>query len=55
MEEYKNIIKLINDKLAENERTIEYYREETKRFEEIITSLEAENKKLQEKISKSNL
>ena len=50
MEEYKNILKTINDKLAENERVIDYYLNESVRQKEIITKLEAENMELREKI-----
>ena len=34
MEEYKNIMKLVDDKLAEQESIIEYYRKEKERWEE---------------------
>ena len=34
MEEYKNIMKLIDDKLAEQESVIEYYRKEKEKWEE---------------------
>ena len=50
MEEFKNILKVINDKLAENERVIDYYLNESVRQKDIITKLEAENMELREKI-----
>lgn len=34
MEEYKNIMKLVDDKLAEQESIIEYYRKEKEKWEE---------------------
>ena len=34
MEEYKNIMKLVDDKLAEQESIIEYYRNEKEKWEE---------------------
>lgn len=34
MEEYKNIMKLVDDKLAEQESVIEYYRKEKEKWEE---------------------
>ena len=34
MEEYKTILKFINDKLAEQESIIEYYRKEKEKWEE---------------------
>lgn len=52
MEEFKNIIKVINDKLAENERTIDYYREESRKSAEVIAKLEEEKKALQERIDR---
>ena len=34
MEKYENIMKLVDDKLAEQESTIEYYRKEKEKWEE---------------------
>ena len=55
MEEYKNIMKLVDSKLAEQESTIEYYRKEKEKWEEEnnelrlrVLSLEAENARLAE-------
>lgn len=55
MEEYKNIMKLVDDKLAEQESTIEYYRKEKEKWEERenelrlnVLHLEAENARLAE-------
>ena len=55
MEEYKNIMKLVDDKLAEQESTIEYYRKEKEKWEERENELTlkvlqyvAENAKLAE-------
>ena len=55
MEEYKNIMKLVDDKLAEQESIIEYYRKEKEKWEEEnnelrlrVLSLEAENARLAE-------
>lgn len=55
MEEYKNIMKLVDSKLAEQESIIEYYRKEKERWEEEnnelrlrVLGLEAENVKLAE-------
>ena len=59
MEEYKNIMKLVDDKLAEQESIIEYYRKEKEKWEEekneltlkvlqyeaIISDLKADNEK----------
>ena len=59
MEEYKNIMKLVDDKLAEQESTIEYYRKEKEGWEEreselnlkvlqyeaIISAIKADNEK----------
>ena len=53
MEEYKNIMKLVDSKLAEQESIIEYYRKEKEKWEEEknelrlrVLSLEAENARL---------
>ena len=55
MEKYKNIMKLVDDKLAEQESIIEYYRKEKEKWEEEnnelrlrVLSLEAENARLAE-------
>ena len=55
MEEYKNIMKLVDSKLAEQESIIEYYRKEKEKWEEEknelrlrVLSLEAENARLAE-------
>ena len=55
MEEYKNIMKLVDSKLAEQESIIEYYRKEKEKWEEEnnelrlrVLSLEAENVRLAE-------
>ena len=59
MEEYKNIMKLVDSKLEEQERIIEYYRKEKEKWEErenelnlkvlqyeaIISDLKADNEK----------
>ena len=59
MEEYKNIMKLVDSKLAEQESIIEYYRKEKEKWEEekneltlkvlqyeaIISDLKADNEK----------
>lgn len=51
MEKYSSLLKCINDKIADCEKTIEYYREETSKKESLIRELEAENKALKEKIT----
>lgn len=43
MEKYDAILKAINDKLADYERTVEYYREEMPKKDEIIRELETKN------------
>lgn len=55
MEEYKNIMKLVDSKLADQESIIEYYRKEKEKWEEKkneltlkVLHLEAENAKLAE-------
>ena len=55
MEEYENIMKLVDSKLAEQESIIEYYRKEKEKWEEEnnelrlrVLSLEAENARLAE-------
>ena len=55
MEEYKNIMKLVDSKLAEQESIIEYYRKEKEKWEEReneltlrVLHLEAENARLAE-------
>ena len=55
MEEYKNIMNLVDSKLAEQESIIEYYRKEKEKWEERENELtlkvlqyEAENAKLAE-------
>ena len=50
MKNYTAILKAINDKLAENESIIEYYREEVSKKDNIIRELEAKIKTLEEKI-----
>ena len=59
MEEYKNIMKMVDSKLAEQENIIEYYRKEKEKWEEreneltlkvlqyesIISDLKADNEK----------
>lgn len=47
MDEYKNIMKLVDEKLAEDEMRIEYLRKENQR-------LEQENQSLKEKIDDMN-
>ena len=65
MEEYKNIMKLVDNKLAERESIIEYYRKEKEKWEEekneltlkvlqyeaIISDLKANNEFLKEKLN----
>ena len=50
MEDYKNIMKLIDNKLAEQEGVIEYYRNKQKEWEEHTNELTSENFKLKEEI-----
>lgn len=50
MERYSSLLKCINDKITESEKTIEYYREETSKKDFRIRELEAENKVLKEKL-----
>ena len=59
MEEYKAILKLINDKLEEQEGVIEYYRNKQTEWEEEkfeltqhIAQLESENKSLIEELKR---
>ena len=59
MEEYKNIMKLIDTKLAEQEGVIEYYRNKQTEWEEEkfeltqhIAQLESENKSLIEELKR---
>lgn len=51
MEEYKSILKLIDDTLAENTRLIEWYRNETKTYGEEVTRLRLKNDELQGEIT----
>lgn len=51
MEKYSSLLKCINDKIADCEKTIEYYREEISRIETQNRELIAENKALKEKIT----
>lgn len=50
MEKYAAILKTINDKIAEQEDVIEYYRDEVSKKDNIIRDLEAKIKSLEEKI-----
>ena len=50
MEKYDAILKAINDKLADYERTVEYYREEMPKKDEIIRKYKEENEKLKAKL-----
>jgi tRNA uridine 5-carbamoylmethylation protein Kti12 len=51
MEEYKNIMKLIDTKLAEQEGVIEYYRNKQKEWEEQTSELTSKNLQLEATIS----
>lgn len=50
MENYAAIFKTINDKIAESEIMIEYYREEVSKKDNIIRDLNTKIKSLEEKI-----
>ena len=50
MEEYKNIMKLVDSKLAEQESVIEYYRKKQDEWEEQKNSLENTNCSLKAEI-----
>ena len=50
MEKYEAILKTINDKIADCERMIEYYREEVPTRDNIIRDLNTKIKSLEEKI-----
>lgn len=50
MEKYEAILKVINDKIEDSERLIEYLREGNGKKDEIIRKLEAENATLKKKI-----
>lgn len=50
MEEYKNIMKVINEKLADNEFWLNYYKEENEKLKAENESLTKENGQLKEKI-----
>ena len=50
MGEYSALLKCINDKIADSEKTIEYYRNVISEKEAQIRELKAENKALKEKI-----
>jgi uncharacterized coiled-coil DUF342 family protein len=47
MEEYKSILKLIDDTLTENTKLIEWYRKEVSTYGEEITKLRLKNDELQ--------
>ena len=50
MEDYKAILKLINDKLEEDERIINFYRDEKAKADEYIAKLTDERIVLKEKL-----
>jgi predicted RNase H-like nuclease (RuvC/YqgF family) len=54
MEKYDAIYRTINDKIADCEKTIEYYRGEVTRIEKINSELRKENELLKEKIENLN-
>lgn len=54
MEKYEAILKAINDKIAECEKLIEFYRGEVTRIEKINSELTKENELLQKKIENLN-
>lgn len=54
MEKYDAILRAINDKIADCESTIAYYRGEVSRIEKINSELKKENELLKKKIENLN-
>lgn len=62
MEEYKNIFKLVDKTLADNEMMLDYYREEVmkkdaeiEKLKEHISALESANRELSKRLEGANV